>query len=276
MLVRTWNLFHGNAVAPERRAFLEEMIRLVTADRPDVVCLQELPLWSFRELERWSGMQAFADEAARARLGPFPSTPAIGLALTSLNHGLFRSAFTGQGNAILADRALRPLDRRRLVLNDRRFRRAQARWLGLDAIARLVWAKERRVCQAVRLALPSGARLLVANLHATSYPPDERLPDAELHRAAVFADGLAEPGEALVMAGDFNVKDGRSRTLEDLASAEWGLARFGEGVDHVLVRGAEIERGVAWPRARRTVGGRVLSDHPPVEVEIDLGASSTV
>jgi endonuclease/exonuclease/phosphatase family metal-dependent hydrolase len=270
VLLRTWNLFHGNAVPPERRAFLDEMVVLATSDGVDVVCLQELPLWSFAELERWSGMQAFADLAAPPRLGPLPSTRRLGRALTAVHHGVLSSAFTGQGNAVLAAEALRLLDRRVLVLNDARFRRAQARWLGLGPITRLAWAKEQRVCQAVRFAVPSGRSILVANLHATSFRPDERLADAELHRAIVFADGLARPDDVLVVVGDFNVKADRSRTLDDVTKPEWGFARFGHGVDHILVRGAAIKRADAWPPARRAAGGRLLSDHPPVEVDLEL------
>ena len=52
MPVRTWNLFHGNTCPPQRRAFLREMIELITEEAPDIVCLQELPLWSLRHLER--------------------------------------------------------------------------------------------------------------------------------------------------------------------------------------------------------------------------------
>ena len=44
LLVRTWNVFHGNASPPERHGFLEQMVRLATEDRPDVLCLQELPV----------------------------------------------------------------------------------------------------------------------------------------------------------------------------------------------------------------------------------------
>ena len=46
MLVRTWNLFHGNALPPERRTFFDEMITLATADDPDVLCVQEVPVWA--------------------------------------------------------------------------------------------------------------------------------------------------------------------------------------------------------------------------------------
>ena len=268
LLVRTWNLFHGNADPPERHAYLDEMIRLIVEGDPDVVCLQEVPLWALTELEGWSGLRSFPAPAAPARLGPAPLLPAVGRALTALHHGMLRSAFTGQANAVIAARALRPLDERRLVLNDRGFRAAQARWLGLDLLARLAWAKERRVCHTVRFELEDGRGLLVANLHATSYPRDRRLADAEVLRAAVFADSLAEPGDLLVLAGDFNVVAGRSRTLADLRDGDWGFTGFGHRVDHVLVRGASIVRGEAWPRARRVRGGRVLSDHAPVEVEI--------
>ena len=54
MLIRTWNVFHGNAVPPERRAFLAEMVRLASADDPDVLCLQELPAWALPRLGDWS------------------------------------------------------------------------------------------------------------------------------------------------------------------------------------------------------------------------------
>jgi hypothetical protein len=67
LLIRTWNLFHGNAVPPERHAFLEEMVRLATADDPGVVCLQEVPIWALLYLEVWSGMTTVGAVAARPR-----------------------------------------------------------------------------------------------------------------------------------------------------------------------------------------------------------------
>ena len=268
MLVRTWNLFHGNAKPPERRAFLEEMVRLATRDEPDVVCLQEVPVWALRRLGEWSGMTAVGAVAAPPTIGPMPSTPEVGRVLTSLHHGLLRSAFSGQANAILVGGALRVVDARSLVLNARRFRRAQARWLELDLVARLAWAKERRVCQAVRVRDEDGRTTLVGNLHATSYPADRRLADAEVLRAAWFLDGLAAPDEPIVLAGDFNVRADLSRTLSDLAGPEWGFSAPGEGIDHVLVRGAKAGAPVRWPAARRRLDGRLLSDHTPVEVRV--------
>jgi endonuclease/exonuclease/phosphatase family metal-dependent hydrolase len=266
VLVRSWNLFHGNAQPPESGSHLEAMIRLAVADGPDVLCLQELPLWSFRRLAAWSGMQVFADAAAAATLGPLPWTPELGRRVTALRTELLRSALTGQGNAILVRRGLPVEARRRLVLNSPAFRRAQARVLGLPLLARLAWAKERRICQALRLRLPDGRGLVVANLHATSYRLDDRLADAELLRAAVFADGIARPDEACVLAGDFNVTPRRSRTL--LSLLDWGFSAPGPGIDHVLVRGAGTSPLETWPLERRRVDGLVLSDHAPVEASL--------
>jgi endonuclease/exonuclease/phosphatase family metal-dependent hydrolase len=269
LLVRTWNLFHGNTQPTGRRAFLEEMVRLATADRPDVLCLQELPVWSLGLLDDWSGMTAVADVAQRPMLGPFPSTAEIGRAITDLHHGLFRSAFTGQANAILVSSGLPVVERRHIVLNPTRFRRAQARQLELAPVARLAWASEQRVCQAVRVRRGDGT-LLIGNLHATSYPPDKRLPDAELLRAAVFVDGLASPEEPVLLAGDFNISVRFSRTLADLAEPEWGFSGpTPTGIDHILVRGLTAGPRQRWDDARRTRNGRLFSDHAPVEVVVE-------
>ena len=268
MLVRSWNVFHGNANPPERRAYLDEMVRLASADRPDVLCLQEVPVWALDHLSDWSGMDAVGDVAAPPRLGPLPSTASLGRALTSLSHGLLRSAFAGQANAILVRPGVRVVAHDAIALNARRFRRAQSAWLGLDLVARLAWAKERRICQAVRLLDGDGV-LLVANLHATSYPSDERLADAELLRAATFAVAVAQPDDVCVLAGDFNVRTARSRTLADLAGPEWGFSGDAPGIDHILVRGAHATTVHRWPDDRRRLHGRLLSDHAPVEVTIE-------
>jgi len=259
VLVRTWNVFHGNAKPPERRAFLEQMVKLAVSDGPDVLCLQELPVWALRRLEGWSGMRAFGAVAAR----PLLASVELGRVLTELHHGLMRSAFTGQANAILLASRFRPLAEGSIVLNPRDFRRAQARRLELDRSVRLAWAKERRVCQAVRADV-EGRVVTVANLHASSVP-DRRCPDVELLRAAAFADAFAEPGEALVLAGDFNVVTGESATLAALAGPDWGFDGPIPGLDQILVRGAPASRPGRWPEERRCLEGRLLSDHAPVE-----------
>jgi endonuclease/exonuclease/phosphatase family metal-dependent hydrolase len=267
-LVRTWNLFHGNAMPPERRAFLEEMLDLATRDEPDVLCLQELPVWSLRRLEPWTGMSAVADVAARPLLGSFDAALELERELTDLDHGLLRSAVTGQANAILVARRLQVVAHRSLVLNPLTFRRQEARRLALrfGQVAR--WGKNRRVCQTIRLGLGDARTLVVANLHATGNA-DKRLADAEVLRAATFVDGFAEPNEPVILAGDFNLTVRNSAMLGELASAEWGFeGATRDGIDHILVRGVGAEPPVRWPTERRTVGGRVLSDHAPVEREV--------
>lgn len=256
--MRTWNVFHGNSVPPERRAYLEEMVRLASDDGPDVLCLQEVPVWALRRLDDWSGMRALGAVAARPLLG----SAEAGRAITELNHGLFRSAFTGQANAILLRRELRPLASASTVLNPRSFRKRIAAELGLDLHLRLAWAKERRVCQAVRTEA-----VTVANLHGSSVH-DWRVPDAELLRAATFARTFAEPGDVLVLAGDFNVIRERSRTLAQLSEPDWGFTKPISWIDQVLVRGAPSGRAHRWPEGRRRWQGKLLSDHAPVEVAI--------
>jgi hypothetical protein len=245
------------------------MVRLAVIDQPDVLCLQELPVWARGHLSSWSGLQACTDVAHLPRLGPLPIPAKLGRKITSLNHGLFRSAVSGQAIAILLGPEAEVLGRDVLVLNSRDFREAQARWLALPLVARLAWAKERRVVQTVRARMRDGSTVIVANLHATSYPADQRLADAELLRAAVFVDGLAHPGDVVVLAGDFNVPAARSATQAELTNEEWGFSEpAAEGIDQILVRGASVDALTRWPRERRRVGGRVLSDHTPVDAKV--------
>jgi endonuclease/exonuclease/phosphatase (EEP) superfamily protein YafD len=253
VLVRTWNLFHGKTVPPGRTTYLEEMVRLAAADRPDVLLLQELPLWALPELEGWSGMTAFTQVAHRTPLGA-----TLGGRITALDPGFLRSAVSGQGNAILLDRSLEPFDYHAFVLNPRDFRRRQR--VGWEA--QLAWCKERRVLQAVRVALPDARRALVANLHATNRA---QLAELELRRAVEFFLALARAGEIDVFAGDFNVRAGSDvlRYFEEL-----GFAGVGPSVDHVLVRGAPVSPVEPWPEARRRIDGVLASDHSPLEVRI--------
>ena len=112
LVVRTWNLFHGNASPPERRAFLRQMVELVTADRPDIVCLQEIPVWALARLQAWSSMRAVSAVARPPLLG----SAELGRRLTDINHGLIRSAFTGEADAILVDRRFSVSDEQRVVV----------------------------------------------------------------------------------------------------------------------------------------------------------------
>jgi endonuclease/exonuclease/phosphatase family metal-dependent hydrolase len=255
VLVRTWNLYHGNSSPPRRHAFLDEMIELATAGDPDVLCVQEVPAWA---LSRFTA----GELAARPVFGR-----SVGRALTDLHHGLLRSAFAGQGNAIQVSSRLSVLDRRSLILNPRPFRAAKARELGLARRTRLAWARERRVAQALRLRHEDGRTVLACNVHCTS-SPDRRLPDAELLRAAEFASSTAASGDVVVLAGDFNVTIDESPVLRSLTTPGWGFSPPGPGIDHILVRGARAGPERPWPEADRRQDGVVLSDHAPVEVEL--------
>jgi len=189
------------------------MIELVSRDRPDVVCLQELPVWALQHLESWSGMHATTAIARR------PLLPAGARAVTALHHGLFRSAFTGEGDAILTRRPARDLGER--VVGE---------------------AKLRRIAHAVELD-----DVTVVNFHIDG--------DREQFDRVVE---LAR--ERSIVAGDAN--------LVSPAAAGFSPPLAGS-IDQILVRGLTLRDGpAAWPLERRTVGGRVLSDHAPVEAVV--------
>ncbi len=267
LLLRTWNLFHGNAVPAERRSYLRDALELATAGEPDVVLLQELPVAAARRLRRWTGYQAFWEVAAPPRVGPLPSTAGLGQWLTNFDSGTLRSAFSGQANAVLVAARHQAAAAGSLVLNPSRFRHIQSQLLDLPLLARLAWAKERRVAHAVRITFADGRRGTVTNIHATG-SRDKRLPDAELLRAAWFARSAARPGELCVLGGDFNIRPEVSRTLQDLCGPEWGFSGPASGIDHILVLGAEAESPKVWQADRRRVSGRLLSDHPPVDLAV--------
>lgn len=223
MLVRTWNLFHGRSSPPDGRIRLREMVELVTRDGPDVVCLQELPLWALGRLEAWSGMTAVS---AVAKRGVVPRR--LGGLLQRRRPQLFRSAITGQANAILLSPEHEVLEHRSVRISEP--------------------GRERRLCHAVRLG-----RVVVGNVHATNDFLHPEVPKAELARAHALVDAMASSGEARVLAGDFNLR---------------GPSLPGPNIDHVVVAGVPHGPLAAWPEERRRHNGAVLSDHAPVEVTI--------
>jgi endonuclease/exonuclease/phosphatase family metal-dependent hydrolase len=230
VLVRSWNVFHGNTLPPGRRSRLEAMIRLATKDRPDVLCLQEVPLWALGRLSQWSGMSVRHVVTRRALLGAW-----LGGAITRLHSGFFRSALAGQANAILLVPGLDVLAHRTLRIDEQR--------------------AEPRFCHAVRLE-----GLIVGNLHATNDFHRPEVPAAEILRGEAFVTGFAG-ALPCILAGDFNL---RAEHMPELA----GWSAVGPGIDHVLVRNLSASPLSVWPEERRLHNGAVLSDHPPVEVTI--------
>jgi endonuclease/exonuclease/phosphatase family metal-dependent hydrolase len=168
VLIRSWNVYHGRSHPAGRRGYLDAMIRLACADEPDVLCLQELPLWSRRFLAHWSGMRVFGARTRRAPLGPL-----AGRVLTATHYGVLRSAFTGQANAILV--AHEADDLGFVTISDRRH--------------------HPRVCQAVRV----DSRLVVANVHASG-----DVAQRQIDRALAWLEDLVHLGEPVILAGDFN------------------------------------------------------------------------
>jgi endonuclease/exonuclease/phosphatase family metal-dependent hydrolase len=230
ILVRTWNLFHGNAVPPERRGYLRQMVELVTADEPGIVCLQEVPVWALRQLQAWSGMRAFGAIAAVPR-----GSAELGRWMTELHHGLLRSALTGQANAMLVAPGLEVAEERTLVISE---------------------SGERRVCQLLRI----GGLGVVGNVHATGGPTAD-----EQFRRAV--DHVAAADEHAIVAGDANLRPGEGQVYDRLRSLGFSPPLHGS-INQIVVRGLASTPPTAWPDDRRRVQGRLLSDHAPVELTV--------
>jgi endonuclease/exonuclease/phosphatase family metal-dependent hydrolase len=235
LLVRSWNLYHGRTHPPSSKLYLEQMVRLVTTDAPDIVALQEVPLWAVRRLESWSSMKASWAMTMPALLGP------LARHVTDADPLRFRSSLTGQANVLLVNPHFETGRHRRIVLNPE-----------LSRSERLLGAHT-RVCHSLEVEAGS-ERLVAANLHASN-DPDPLLVGMEIDRAASFLAGI----QPCVLCGDFNVR----------RHAVPGFSEPIDGVDQVLVRGFELEHGPErWPEGRRLANGLVLSDHAPVEAVI--------
>jgi endonuclease/exonuclease/phosphatase family metal-dependent hydrolase len=268
MIVRAWNLFHGNTSPPGRRHYLREMIELVTADRPGIVCLQEVPAWAIDKVGEWADMQYDGVRTRRAKVAKVPVPGLLGRRVTGMHAGLFRSAAAGQGNVILVPKDAKIRERKQITLNTNPFCEDEAEKLGLDAKMARRWQRERRVCHLVKIELKNRRRILVANLHASHFP-DRRLADAELRRGAKFVDRASELEEIIVFAGDFNVTLEDSETLRELTTRDYdAYSATGPAIDHVLVREGRASDMRVWTDEERTYDGKLLSDHAPVEIQL--------
>jgi endonuclease/exonuclease/phosphatase family metal-dependent hydrolase len=171
------------------------MIELVTRDGPDVVCLQELPVWALPHLESWSGMHATTAIARR------PLLPLGARAVTALHHGLFRSALTGEGDAILT--------------------RSPARDLGEHVVGE---AKLRRIAHAVDLG-----GVTVVNFHidgdreqlgrVVALARERSIVAGDANLVSAGADGFSAP-----LAGSIDQILVRGLTVRDGPSA-WPMER---------------------------------------------------
>lgn len=203
------------------------MVRYAVADEPDVVCLQEVPVWALRKLEEWSGMQAVGEVVRAPRLG----SAELGRRLTKLHHGMLRSAFTGEGDAILVAPRFAVSHERTLIVSAS----------GL-----------RRIVHGLRL----DGRIFVANFHTAG--------DEQFRRVADLLESQAD-AEAIV-AGDANVRPGEGTTYELLRQRGFSDPLPGS-IDQILVRGLTLVSGPS--RGGHTLDGLVLSDHAPIEAVVE-------
>jgi endonuclease/exonuclease/phosphatase family metal-dependent hydrolase len=173
LLVRTWNVYHGRSSPEGWHVYLKKMVRLATSDQPDVVALQEVPVWALARLESWSGMDCIGTVTKKPFLG--------GLArrLQEAAPKLVRSPWTGQANALLFGGRIRP--------------DAKPQFLELNPGARA----ERRFAQIIPVTHVR-ERLFLVNLHASK---SASAAHDELGR---LAEALAGRGAAVV-CGDLNV-----------------------------------------------------------------------
>jgi endonuclease/exonuclease/phosphatase family metal-dependent hydrolase len=271
VLVRTWNLNSGNTSPPGVRNHVREMVELITAGGPDVVCLQQAPAWSLASIGGWAGMNAVPARVTPPRLGPLPLPAVLGRLLSRLHSGRL-ARLGGRGNVILVPATAKVRSVKTLTLNTNVFCEERGGELGLSPKAMRRWERERRVCHLVQFELPNRRRFLVATLQATSHPADVRLADAELQRATSFVDRRSEVEEIVIVAGDFNLARTQSQTIHDLETAapEFRWDEGGAHVDNVLVRGASATAARVWTKEERTRSGRLLSDHYPVEIELPV------
>jgi endonuclease/exonuclease/phosphatase family metal-dependent hydrolase len=234
LLVRTWNLYHGRTYPKSGRTYLERMVRLISMDAPDAICLQEVPIWALGKLEPWSGMQPVWAVTVPNFLGP------VARFVTDLDPVRVHFAAAGQANAVLLNPHFEVTDHDVFVMNPE-----VSPW---DVV---FGGRQRRVCQVLRVE-HYGETFALANLHATN---NAEVAKAEVALAADFVSH--EP--RLVLCGDFNVP-------------HYAVHEFSppiKGIDQVLVRGLEfVQPPEPWPRERRRIGAHLLSDHAPVEAEI--------
>ena len=183
LLVRTWNIAHGRDVPPgpgyghARRKLLGEMADLITADRPDVVMLQEVPVWAASLLRERTGMGVTLAHTYGAHI-PFVHIPlplALGEWLGNALPDMVKTQFEGQAQAVLYGPELVLVSARRVQVNSRRHLRGEPR------VAQLVRLRHRR----------DGAEFAVGNLHADAHDADPQI-EAGSWALEQFARGCAD------------------------------------------------------------------------------------
>jgi endonuclease/exonuclease/phosphatase family metal-dependent hydrolase len=262
--VLSWNLYHGRDFPPDpalrtwrsrllrvternathaqvNRPLLDEFARVLDGFAWDVAMLQEAPPRWFAALARRTRSNGLRVLTSRNLCLPLQGR------LADLNPDLIASS-EGGSNQMLVRHPATVVEHRRLTLTRRPERR------------RMQWA---------RIALADGARVCVANLHASAGLPERA--SGEVVRAAGAAVEWSA-GDPLVFGGDLNLRPKRSPAPFDVLAERLALGEptAPDAIDHLLVRGLTVEsRPRRLPAERRELiepgGLRIrLSDHAPV------------
>ena len=259
--IRTWNIAHGRDVPPDRnhghvrRKLLDEMAALMVEDRPDLLLLQEVPVWAGAVLGEATGMGVTLAPAYGAHV-PFLHVPlplAVGAAVGKALPDLVRTQIEGQANAVLYGSALLLVSARRVQINPRQRLRGEPR------IAQLVRLRHRS----------AGREFVLANVHADSGDNHQ-----QLERAGYVLEKFAR-GAPMVLAGDLNATP-RSPGVRALVARGWleESTGLGLGIDHIMVRGLQVQMpATPWQPERRDLsldeGPPVrLSDHDPLDAVV--------
>ncbi|HYX83722.1 MAG TPA: endonuclease/exonuclease/phosphatase family protein [Gaiellales bacterium] len=259
--IRTWNIAHGRDVPPSavyghaRRKLLAEMCAVMVEDAPDIVLLQEVPIWAAALLHERTGMGVTLAHAYGAHV-PFLHVPlplAAGAAIGRALPDVARTQFEGQGQALLYCPDLLLVSARRVQLNERRRLRGEPR------VAQLVRLRHRR----------AGRELVVGNVHADHGGAPE-----QLEKAGFVLERFAR-GAPMLLGGDLNAGP-KSAGVRALVRRGW-IEESGEAsIDHLFVRGLQLEwPATRWLPQRRDLhmnGSRPLrlSDHDPVDAVVSF------
>jgi endonuclease/exonuclease/phosphatase family metal-dependent hydrolase len=245
----TWNLFHGRDVPVEvdyKRSLHAEFAALLARFDWDVALLQEAPPRWFRELAFTAGAQGRMVKTSRNQLGWLRGW------IADRAPDLIKSG-EGGSNQILFRHPWTVAEQRHLTL---------------------AWLPERRRMMWVRLEHPDGAKVCVANLHASAHKPERAA--QEVQRAADAALGWSA-GHPLILGGDFNVRPAVEPWIfESLADRGFSGPTGPKLIDHLLARGMRVvEAPRQLPAERREVSAgdaqRVrLSDHAVVVATFDV------
>ena len=180
MLVRSWNLFHGNTVPPQRAGFLarddpaRDRRRTGRALRAGGACLGARP---FHLRQRRGSAPNRPGPDHRGARAP-PDAPESGAAAVGVLGSGKRDSRRLRAARPVVDRAdPEPPPLQGGAGSHARARRSSPPSLGEGAADRTSRSA----------GGPAGRTFAITNLHCTSYAADERLAEAELLRAAWFA-----------------------------------------------------------------------------------------